>query len=79
VPASAPSGNSVVITQNGGYDAIGMGLAFGTYKITASAANNTSQEMTTTVTTPPAGSPTPVSANPGALQLVPTKAPVRRP
>ncbi len=63
-PASAPSGNSVIITQGGGYDAIHMGLAVGTYKVVASAANNSSPEMPTTVTTPPPGSPTPVVVSP---------------
>ncbi len=65
-PASAPSGNSVIITQGGGYDAIFMGLQVGSYKIVATAANNTSPEMPTTVTVPPPGSPTPVHLNPAA-------------
>jgi hypothetical protein len=63
-PASAPSGNSVIITQGGGYDAIFMGEAVGTYQFVAKAANNTSPQMSVNVTTPPPGSPTPVVVSP---------------
>jgi hypothetical protein len=76
-PASAPSGNSVVITQGGGYDAIFMSEAVGTYKFVATAANNASPEMPVTVTTPPPGSQPPIHVNPGAIQLAPTKPPAR--
>jgi hypothetical protein len=69
-PVSAPNGNSVIISQGGGYDAVFMGLQIGSYKITASAANNTSPEMPTTVTVPPPGSPAPIHLNPAATQGV---------
>ncbi len=74
-PASAPSGNSVVITQGGGYDAIFMGEAVGTYQFVAKAANNTSNPMSVTVTTPPPGSPTPVVVSPAVTLGVSPKKP----
>lgn len=75
VPVSAPSGNSVIITNGGGYDAVHMGQAVGTYTFVAKAANNTSADMKATVTTPPPGSPTPVAVSPAATLGVAPKKP----
>jgi hypothetical protein len=72
-PASAPSGNAVIVTP--GVDTIGMGLPVGSYKIVASAANNTSAEMPTTFTEPPPGVRTPVHLNPAATFGVKPKNP----
>jgi hypothetical protein len=74
-PASAPSGNSVIITQGGGYDAIFMGEAVGTYKFVAKAANNTSPEMSVNVTTPPPGTPPTIQVNPAVTRGVAPKTP----
>jgi hypothetical protein len=74
-PVSAPSGNSVIIANGGGYDAVFMGEAVGTYKFVATAANNTSPEMSVNVTTPPPGTPPTIQLNPAATRGIAPKAP----
>jgi hypothetical protein len=73
VPASAPSGNSVIITQGGGYDAFKVGLPVGTYRITAMAANNTSPETSMTINAPPPGTAPTIQLNPAATRGVAPK------
>ncbi len=72
-PASAPSGNTVIITPGAGYDAIFMGLPVGVYRIAATAGTNSSPATIIKITVPPPGSQAPVHVNPGAIQLTPTK------
>ncbi len=74
-PVSAPNGNSVIIPNGAGYDAVFMGLPVGTYRITATAANNSSPDTAITITTPPPGAPAPVHVNPAATLGVRPKNP----
>jgi hypothetical protein len=74
-PVSAPSGNSVIIAQGGGYDAVFMGLPVGKYKITATAGTNSCPETNIQITVPPPGSPTPVAVSPAVTFGVAPKNP----
>ncbi len=65
------------ITSGYGWVAVLMGLPAGSYKITATAANNSSPETPITIQ-PPQGMGT-LHVQPGAIQLAPTKTPVPRP
>lgn len=68
------SGNAQ-ITSGYGWVAVLMGLPYGSYKIVASAANNSSPETDITIAAPPST----ITVNPGALQMAPTKTPAPRP
>lgn len=54
-----------------GWVAVLSGLPYGSFKVTASAANNSSPETDITLSAPVS----PIHAAPGAIQLVPTKVP----
>lgn len=58
-----------------GWVAVFMGLPYGSFKVTATAANNTSPETDVTLAAPVS----PIGVNPATLQLAPTKTPVRKP
>ncbi|MBK9062429.1 MAG: hypothetical protein IPL89_04430 [Acidobacteria bacterium] len=51
------------------------GAPYGSFKVTATAANNTSPETDVTLAAPVS----PIGVNPATLQLAPTKTPVRKP
>lgn len=65
------------ITSGYGWVAVLMGLPAGSYKIVASAANNSSPETPITIAASSSGNT--IQLKPGAVQLAPTKTPVRRP
>ncbi|MCM3877248.1 MAG: hypothetical protein NEA02_12625, partial [Thermoanaerobaculia bacterium] len=71
----APIKGSANAQQVSGYGwvAVGMGLPAGKYRITATAANNTSPETDVTIAGSPSGNV--VKVGPGTLQLSPTKTP----
>ena len=72
----APIKGSANAQQVSGYGwvAVHMGLPYGSYKIVASAANNSSPETDITIAAPPST----ISVKPGTLQLAPTKTPAPR-
>lgn len=59
--------------EGAGWIAVGMGLPAGKYKITATAANNTSPETDVTIGGTPTGNV--VKVGPGIMQVAPTKTP----
>lgn len=58
-------------TSGAGWIAVSMGLPYGTFKITARAANNYSPETNITLSAPVS----PLRVNPATIQLLPTKTP----
>jgi hypothetical protein len=61
------------ITSGYGWVAVLIGLNQGSYKITATAANNSSPETDVTIAGPPSGNT--IQVQPAAIQLAPTKKP----
>jgi hypothetical protein len=74
-PAVAPIKGSANAQQVDGYGwvAVLMGLPAGSYKITATAANNSSPETAITIAAPSSGNT--IQVQPAAIQLAPTKKP----
>jgi hypothetical protein len=64
------------ITSGYGWVAVLIGLPAGSYKIVASAANNSSPETDITIAAPSSGNT--IQVKPGAIQLAPTKTPAPR-
>jgi hypothetical protein len=73
-PIKGPGPNAQ-ITSGSGWVAVFMGLPAGSYKITATAANNSSPETSITIAAPPPSGGNVVKVSPGTIQLAPTKTP----